>query len=621
MGILVAGAGALVYLGTYTTNDVEDIRLIHPPVNSITHAVPGELLLLKGESAKRCRAYQSGLIFGDAADQFRLYYQLPAQIFGERLEWVDFRCPDKSSARIARTVVPAKVEDANSLPRNVEVVDVSINLNRIDSWLQEELKFHIQNALEDDLVFDGKDSMGNDCERLPESDDKDYSSTFDPKCAIKVSNARRYYRILDIELTEFEFATSEGFVFDVSADALLWERKIECSRGCKGGQKFEATIDWKLRVDPVTPETWHQHMPFKLTISTEKFNLSIKKKFWKYMTAKLFENSMSTAFEEELESRAEAQVKRIFAWLLEQEFAELNFQFVDQTMDGNINLSLILLDNRIELSRINVELHGGKLTLSLSATNDWLETLTPLNPNLVNDHEDTDISVKISYGFVNKILIEILEDKNLDELLEELGKIAQNFGKLDEFDDVVQQKINYLGNLNIVDWFDGIEFDESLKFELPLRFRPVSAQESRVFFAQAEAFSTNSWLNFGSDDVPLGLSMEGEFVLGRIPREEHVDFLLGHIAIEPLLPIDQSRANSVKSIYQLSPAVRRILGQVLKSAILPKSDESYLPVEFEMFTSGAEFDSRATVLSIGLLENDIDQNALIVKGQIVHSRP
>ncbi len=647
-----------IFYWEHGASSAREIRLTDPPATMVSTVATGDRFTLEGKNAKHCVPHREGLGSVDTSGTFDLLTEFPKPSYGERLVWVGFECMDGTSTRFARTAIPSESQSMLQ-GQSVEVARVGMDFRRIESWMEDQLKDIVYRSLKEEFEYTGKYKDGSDCPRLPRRSENGFlpkGSYFRHpiKCGIKYPGIDKYVMFSAIGEPNISINVSDGFAVDILLTIQRQIRETDCFlRTCGKDEYISATINWRVKVaavettqDPEEPVRLVFNTSGDSDVDTGNFLLNSLAD----ITVFLFPRMKRLAIEridEAFESLMQKQVRNITRWFRDRMSGEL---LVFLTRDSEIAkriASTVGASGRLDLSRVDVQRSGETLSFSLMAPADWARTT---GPTLDVGGVGEDFSLNISYALINGLLAEILDDAELSDILEELKKMLRLVGVevpgvVDEFEsDVDAFARDWDPFLNYAE----LQFDRSLGFALPLRIRPVSEQEVRVFFAHAEVLTTSRSRDANGDaaarsTVPIGLSFEGRVLFNRVSNEEDVAFLLDHIALEPLVSDKGTGDDTVGLYYGLTPLFRKVVNwesagdleeedfgkgfAKLRSAPLTMLElvslKDHFPFEIELYTTappGAkELSPRATVATINFVRNDAGQNSLVADGKLGYS--
>lgn len=665
-----------------------DIRLLNPPANAVVGAVPRKRIVLKGKGARHCDSHRAEAAAAAASENFRLSTELGGPRYGERLLWLRFDCADGSSTSFARSVLPlARAQKS----KRIEIARVGFDFRRIDDWLEDELKDIVYRELVAQFEYNGKYRDGTTCPRLPRRNEDDFlpgNNYFkEPiKCGFKYPYFDRYAVINHFSEPQLSLNVSDGFAIDFSVSFQRRIRETHCLGTCGKDEYRTATLKWSVKAVAVET-TENVREPVRLKFETLSSDMDMDD-FWINFAFAIFsvEQLFFDMVQKIVETKAQENVRSITKWFGDKTSGEfVSFLFNDSTTAKRV-ASIFGPSERLGLSRVDLRRSGQRLFFSLTAPPTWAKTTAPaLHMSRARDG----VSLKISYSLINRLLTTILDGRALSSVLAELNTMLRLAGieSGDTVQDILEtftpQRDTYLK-------YAELRFNRSLGFALPLRIRPVSDQEVRVFFAHAKLLSTvpaeelslsraidvlNRHDGKGiesspnsSGSFPIGLSVEGNVAFNRNPNEDDVEFLLDHIAFEPVVPHQGDKADPVSLYYGLTPLFRKLLewdrtdqledetsGEGLsplfreflkwnrtgrfKDEALGKafaelrsdllhllqlaSLTNYFPLEIELYTTAgrraAKLPARVTVATVDLVGNDVGQNAFVIDGQIGYS--
>ena len=634
------------------SSSARDIRLVDPPATEMLRVAPDGHVALVGRNAKLCEADDSDRIA--ATGDFELSTQPRVPSFGERIVWTKFECPDGSSTRFARVVA----FDTRSVEgdEHVEVARVGINFRPLEDWLEAEFSGSVPQLIKESVEYNGLDSEGNDCPRLPERNENFFFSLLpvfeDDKCGVKIGGRiiglDRYVVVDEVgDLHAFNFNVSNGFGIEVDQWLKIRTRTTNCiARTC--GQDDLTWILFRLSFTAKMEATRNEgEAIIRLIVKGEEFDPDSGNWIRDAIIKLLAKNRVLEKLEELLEKKGNAHVGSAVMGLRNR-IPEQVLTYL--TSNDNESVKRIWNEmggpDLLGLARVVVSRQGEIINFSLTVPDEWLGVGVAA-PELEMDGAGEQLSLSVSYLLINKMLSEFLDNQLLSVVIGKLRTMLHLAGVVesDAFDDKVEEATTKLANqLAPYLKFSELCFDQSLNFTLPVRVRPASDQEMRMFFAHAKVLSTLStdcrMTVPASDTVPIGLSVESRVPFDRTADQLDIDFLLDHFAFEPL---GADLGRGVEMYYGLTPLFRKLIdwdragrlngeefGKVvaeLRSFLLqivqPPSFllKEKMPVEVEVDLGIPSLDGNATtVASIDLVGNDMEHHAFLIRGKIGYSR-
>ena len=638
------------------TSTAREIRLVDPPATATVSMAPGNSIALAGRDARMCTAHPGHLGGVDASGEFELSTQLPKPSFGERLVWAGFECMDGSSTRFARTIVALQGKSGAS-DAHVEVFRVGMDFRQVETWLEAELRDIVYRIAVDQVEYDGTYGAGRTCPSLPRRNQDGFlpenKDLMDEKCGLDLPLSDQYATVDEVGEPQFTLNVSDGFAIDIVLPLKVRFRETNCLWGpCSEDQYRWVNVEWELRV--VAIETRRDRdEPIKLTFDTRDSRLNTGNPLFNLFVKVFVEGDLFDRLRSELESRSSNLVRRTVDWFRDRTSDEFLAFLTNDSESAKRIARAVGAPERLGLARVDVERSGATLYFSLTVPNDWVGVEASA-PDLALVGTGDAVSLTVSYFLVNRILEALLGDRHLSEVLVELRTMLQLAGAVeaDAFDDMVADAKELSRHWGTFLEYADLRFNQSLDFALPLRVRPASERETRVFFGHAQVLSTvataedstvNATRSHASTPVPIGFSAEGRVAFGRSASEVDVRFLLDHVAFEPLVS-GRDTQGQVDLYYGLTPLFRKIVewdraGELegedlgrgvaeLRSSLLwilhLASLKEHTPIELELYVTeprpGGRSGRRATVATVDLVQNDVVQNALLVRGDIGYSR-
>ena len=613
LGVLLVGAWAAALLDLeWGSSSVGDVRVVLPVAAYLSEKRPGGNLSLSAAGARGCNTRQGGTSEVSAYGRFTRQVSLHEAEVGQRLVWLGFDCKD-GSTRFARAVEVSSPAVSSMWDPMVAVAQVRLDFRLAKVWLEEFLTELIR------------------------------------------SYAAMHFGY-EVGKPKFDLTVSDGFEMDI---ALPMNIRPEAEAGW-------ATVHLKLKLVAVEGRRF-SGQPINLVLHTQKYSVDtgswvVNAIFhWAVISTKVSGSMMNV--QRDLERQANHLFGKLLTWFADEAAQE----FLGFLINHSSTIKRIAasgdLPEKLGVEDLKVDGSGETLHFSLTVPKDWLGIEIP---ELVATETGKSISASVSYAFINRLLGLILDDRKLDDVLKELKGDLVRSGVISAatFDEG-KRTVSSLGNtLEEFLAFAELIYDETLSFELPVRLRPVSAAEMRVFFANAEVLKINPAPTYvdwacaptqrdvgectpserGAEEsappqdlpaTPVGISAEGRVVFDRVPNNQDARFLLDHIAFEPM-PHWQVREVDYQRYYALTPLFRRLvlweeagdldgepLGKGLMqfrehilSIIRAVSMWEQAPVEFELYAD----DYGVTVGSLDIARNDVRRNALILGGTLAYSK-
>ena len=680
----LAAAGALLAVAAWVAglvhlewgrDSAKDVRLL-PTLPFEADA--GGNVWLRAEGARGCGFWGARAGRTSPDGELNLTVPLSDAEFGDRLVWVGFDCKD-GSTRFARTGRVFK-ESSPYHSALVEVARVGMDFRRAELWLEEflsELAYSqtVRRIKYDGTYYDSTTKKTKRCPALPRrsEDREDFENRTlptmpDDKCGWNYFGDN-YMLVEEVGTPTLSLDVSDGFALDIAIPLKIRRRETNCLFGSCGEDGLGwATLKWQLRVLAVK-KTGDPDQPIELVFETEDFDADPHS--W-FVDALAYLMGVDSDLREDIEGTVKARANQLIRNTM-QRFREstpeqlLAFLVNDSTTVRRIAASGVLPDG-LELKNVVVGSSGETLHFSLMASRSWMGTDVPA---LAATDTGQSVSVSVSYAFINRLLGLVLDDRPLNDVLNELRSMLVLSGAVDAetFDEAAEQAAGLGCGLKNFFTFSELRFDDSLPFELPLRLRPVSAGETRVFFANAEVLTVDPAPTYSDrlrakqssaantaghveptgrsadkcdpnattvadregtappaaakksgrevlEGVAIGLSAEGRVAFDRSPSARDVDFLLDHIAFEPLITGRQQVHPAMARYYALTPLFHRllrwerqgdlegeVLGEQLKnfrtnviSIVRSASLREHAPAEFEVYADDAASPPQASSL-------------------------
>ena len=528
--------------------------------------------------------------------------------FGESLVWTGYECPDGSSTRFARRVIEEDTRTPETRPRHSEVIRIGLNFTRAENLLDQLLTTSLTKALKTKMIHQSQEL---DCKLPgPEEDGKlpkgnfsllagfTKSGDFPTECGVIIKrsyNWNDYY----ITFTDLDLKTSlnveKGFGLEISVALKLSVRETNCTLPrlflivfdepvCKPDTSSWIKLKWNPK-GTLSPENsiiyanvdignfdvdgishnprlgWLDALVLEsIEFGAESIDFisdsieSVAKST--HLISDSIANFIALPIEDEIEQRINNQLSLLIKdfEIYASSITSQSFRTRFRDFFKNIEIEEELPDAVI-VTKPGVRNGGEVIFFSLEIPTNWLGENIKV-PDFEQDADahridDNSVSLHISYSLVNSLLDKFLDSRPLSEFLpEQMKKSSDVFNNMEDL-------LEY-GELGFLD---------PSKYVFPsLRVRPASENETRVFFANMKVLLTKANDDARDDysPVPIGLTVEGKTMLDRETNAKDVNFLLNHVALEPLVEDDdeeQSRSD-VKLSYALTPLYRYFIKNI-----------------------------------------------------------
>ena len=541
---------------------------------------------------------------------------LPAPTpFGESLVWTGYECPDGFSTRFARRVIE-DTRTPETRPRHSEVIRIGLNFKRAENLL-DQLLTNLTTSLTKSFKNSGiiHQSQRPDC-KLPGREENgnrpkgNFSSIsfdgeapvplsvrplsvrfiksggFPIECGIIYQKRDHYVTITDLEVKASLKNVEQGFGFRISVTLKSSERKTNCTSWLPWGDDSKVVCDKDTTTE--TEFTWNpmftlspkpnENSIIYANVALGEFEVDGLGNFLGLFLGN-FQGQVLAWFveivdflhtygllgligvdmEKDIEDKIERRINNLLSLLIKdveiyaRSITSQSFRTRFRDFFKNIEIEEELPDAVIVKPGV---INGGKVIFfSLEIPTDWLGENIKV-PDFEQDADahridDNSVSLHISYSLVNSLLDKFLDSRPLSEFLpEQMKKSSDAFN-------IMEDLLEY-GELGFLD---------PSKYVFPsLRVRPASENETRVFFANMKVLLTKANDDARDDysPVPIGLTVEGKTMLDRETNDKDVNFLLNHVALEPLVEDDdeeQSRSD-VKLSYALTPLYRYFIKNI-----------------------------------------------------------
>ena len=272
---------------------------------------------------------------------------------------------------------------------------------------------------------------------------------------------------------------------------------------------------------------------------------------------------------------------------------------------------------------------GERFYFSVDVDSAWLRRPAPRLTIPLDQHRSA-VGIKMSYAFINRFL-EILLAKDLSDVLGEFraaGKIAALDRGVDSmetlsYDDGAAGIRETSHKFRELLRRAGLTFDDTLAFKVPVRVRPKDRGSVIVMASDVRMLKgTNR-----DRHIQVSVSAEGMIGFGREAKRTDVDYLVDHLALEVLGPqkrrSDRLRSRQFRSLVSVAGGMLRGEHGTWTDSGAPAGDLIALREAIADFLDVARmevpFDLRigdGLVVKITRMENDIDQYALVLSGNV-----